>query len=114
MNNTRKYERIPILGLLSGEIMVFEPMVVKAMSPGGITVETRFPLHLESLHDLRLTLSDQSVVVVKGRVVHSHIVDVDQEVVTYLGGLEFIELSDRARAAIVEFLEDIKARRAGL
>src|SRR5918999_3567618 len=103
----RNRERLPILGERLGEVMVFEPMLVKEVSIGGATVETRFPLHLNSLHDLRLTLGDHSLVI-KGRVVHSRISDVDQDIVTYRSGLEFVELSDRVADAIAGFLEDIR------
>ena len=109
----RDRERVPILGELLGEVMVFEPMLVKEVSIGGATVETRFPLHLNSLHDLRLTLGDRSIVV-KGRVVHSRISDVDQDIVTYRTGMEFVEPSERVTAAIAEFLETVKANRSGV
>src|SRR3954468_24306831 len=102
----RDTERGPILGELQGEMMVFQPMLVKDISRGGATVETRFPLHLNSLHDLRLTLGARSVIV-KGRVVHSRISDVDQDIVTYRNGMEFVEASDRVSAAIAEFLDAI-------
>ena len=93
--------------------MVFEPLHIKEMSCGGATVETDFPLNLNSLHDLRLTLGPQSVVL-KGRVAHSHISDVDQDIVTYQTGIEFIDLSDRVQSVIAEFLETLKANRSGL
>lgn len=109
----REKERVPILGELLGEVMVFEPMLVKEVSVGGATVETRFPLHLNSLHDLRLTLGSRSIVI-KGRVVHSRISDVDQDIVTYRTGMEFVEPSDRVLAAIAEFLEAVKANRSGV
>jgi hypothetical protein len=109
----RDRERVPILGELLGEVMVFEPMLVKEVSIGGATVETRFPLHLNSLHDLRLTLGDRSIVV-KGRVVHSRISDVDQDIVTYRTGMEFVEPSERVTAAIAAFLEAVKANRSGV
>jgi len=109
----REAERVPILGELQGEVMMFEPMLVKEISRGGATVDTRFPLHLNSLHDLRLTLGAHSVVV-KGRVVHSRIIDVDQDIVTYRTGMEFIELSERVSAAIAAFLETLKVNRSGV
>jgi hypothetical protein len=110
----RESDRIPILGELQGEVMVFEPMAVREIGRGGIQVETRMPLHLNSLHDVRLTLGDRSVIL-KGRVVHCRISDVDQDVVTYRSGLEFIEPSERVERAIEGFLESIKAgRRAGV
>jgi len=109
----RDAERVPILGELQGEVMMFEPMLIKEISRGGATLETRFPLHLNSLHDLRLTLGDRSVVV-KGRVIHSRISDVDQDIVTYRMGVEFVELSERVSAAIAEFLDTVKTNRSGV
>ena len=109
----RQHERVPMLGLLSGEIMVFEPMAVTVLSVNGLAVDTRFPLHLNSLHEMRLTLGSTPVVV-KARVVHSHISEVDQDVVTYHSGMEFVELPDRVREAIADFLDAVKARREGV
>jgi hypothetical protein len=106
----RDTDRIPILGELGGEIMVFEPMAIKEISRGGGQIETRFPLQLNSLHDLRLTLGDRSVVV-KGRITHCRITDVDQDIVMYRSGLEFIEPSEHVEEVIVEFLDSIRAGR---
>jgi hypothetical protein len=112
-DNKRDAERLSVLGDLRGEIMVLEPMLVKELSRGGATVETRFALQLNSLHDLRLTLGDRSVVV-KGRVVHSRISDVDQDIVTYRTGVEFVEPSDHAVGAIGEYLDSVKSDRGGV
>ena len=106
----RDRERVEILGELCGEVMIFQPLSIKEISHGGCLVETAFPLHLNSLHDIRLTLGDQSVVL-KGRVAHCSISDVDQEIVHYRSGIEFIEPSDRIREAIAHFIEAIKAGR---
>ena len=112
-SDKRDTERVLILGDLQGEIMVFEPLQIKEIGRDGASVETRFPLHLNSLHDLRLTLGAQSVVL-KGRVAHSHISDVDQDILTYRTGLEFVEPSDRVKSVISEFLETLKAKRSGV
>ncbi len=109
-DNKRDRERIEILGELHGEIMVFQALSIKEISRGGCLVETSFPLHLNSLHDIRLTLGEQSIVL-KGRVAHCRISDVDQEVVLYKSGVEFIEPSDAVRDVIKEFIEAIKAGR---
>ena len=106
----RDRERIEILGELHGEVMVFQPLSIKEISRGGCLVETSFPLHIDSLHDIRLTLGEQSVVL-KARVAHCRISDVEQEIVHYRSGFEFIELSDRIRSVIVEFIQAIKAGR---
>ena len=106
----RDRERVEILGELRGEIMIFQPLSIREISQGGCLVETAFPLHINSLHDIRLTLGERSVVL-KGRVAHCSISDVDQEVVHYRSGVEFIEPSDRIHEAIVEFIQAIKAGR---
>ena len=111
--NKRDAERIQILGELNAEIMVYEPMVIKEISRGGAQIESRFPLHLDSLHDVRLTLGDRSVVV-KGRVAHCRISDVDQELVTYRSGIEFVEPPEHVGSVISEFIEAIKTGRRAL
>ena len=89
-SDKRDSERVEFLGALHGEVMVFQPSAIRQMSHGGMQVETSFPLQLDSLHDFRLTLGNRSVVV-KGRIAHSRISDVDQDVITYRSGVEFIE-----------------------
>jgi hypothetical protein len=106
----RDSERLEILGALHGEVMVFQPLIVSQISSGGAEVETSFPLQLDSLHDLRLTLGDRSIVV-KGRVAHSRISDMDQDQVTYRSGIEFINPPERVASAIEEFVELIRQER---
>jgi hypothetical protein len=112
-DDKRHAERVPMLGDLRGEIMVFQAMVVRDISRGGVTVETRFPLQIDSLHDIRLTLPGTSVII-KGRVAHSHISDVDQDMVVYRTGLEFVEPSSAVRSAIADFIDKLKASRSGV
>ena len=109
----RDTERIQILGELLGEVMVFQPVAIKEISCGGAQVETRFPLQLDSLHEFRLALGDRSVIV-KGRVAHCSISDVDQEHVTYTSGVEFVEPSDRVLTVISGFIGAIKDGRRAL
>lgn len=109
MPGIRKSQRIPILGDLRGEIMVFEPLQVKELAPHGATIETAFPLPLNSLHDLRLTLGTGAVVV-KARVVHSHVGEMGENAVRYRSGVEFVEPPAYVGAAITEFLEALKNR----
>lgn len=106
---SRGAERIELLGGFTGEVMVFQPLLIRQMSKGGMQIETAFPLQLDSLHDFRLTLAGDQAVVVKGRVVHSHISDVDQEVVRYRSGVEFIEPSERVATVIAAFVARLRA-----
>ena len=111
-DDKRDAHRLQILGDLHGEVMVFQPMAIKEISRGGAQIETGFPLHLDSLHDFRLTLGDRSLVV-KGRVVHCSITDVEQELVLYRAGIEFIEPPERVAAAIGDFIDAVtNGRRA--
>ena len=92
---------------------VFQPMAIKEISRGGAQVETGFPLHLDSLHDFRLTLADRSLIV-KGRVVHCSITDVEQEQVLYRSGIEFVEPPERVADAISDFIEAVTNGRRAL
>ena len=111
--NLRDDERIEILGELHGEIVVFQPMAIREISRGGAQVETSFPLQLDSLHELRLTLGERSVIL-KARVAHCSITDVDQELVTYRSGVEFVEPSERVYAVISSFIDTVKEGRRPL
>lgn len=95
--------RIQILGQLRGEVMVFQAITITEISRGGVQIESAFPLQVDSLHEFRLGLGDRSVVV-KGRVVHCSISDVDQEKVVYRSGVEFVDPSERVDAVIVDFI----------
>jgi PilZ domain-containing protein len=106
----RDLERVQILGELRGEVTVFQPIAIKEISRGGAQVETGFPLQVDSLHEFRLTLGERSVVV-KARVAHCKITDVEQELVLYLSGIEFIEPSERVATVISEFLAAIQSGR---
>jgi hypothetical protein len=109
-DNKRDTQRLEILGDLRGEVMVFQPMAIKEISRGGAQIETIFPLHLDSLHDFRLTLGERSVVV-KGRVVHCSITDVEEEMVVYRAGIEFIEPPERIASAIGDFIDAVTTGR---
>lgn len=109
-DDKRDTQRLQILGELRGEVMVFQPMAIKEISRGGAQVETGFPLHLDSLHDFRLTLGDRSLVV-KGRVVHCSVTDLEQEQVVYRAGLEFVEPAERVSSAIGDFIDAVTTGR---
>src|SRR5579863_8711125 len=109
-SDKRDTERLEILGELHGEVMVFQPMAIREISRGGAQVETGFPLQLDSLHDFRLTLGERSIVL-KGRVVHCSISDVDQEIVLYKSGIEFIEAAERVASVVAEFIDAVRSGR---
>ncbi|HYM24359.1 MAG TPA: PilZ domain-containing protein [Vicinamibacterales bacterium] len=110
-NGFQRAQRIPILGEAHGEVTVFQPVIIKEISRTGANVQTAFPLHLNSLHDFRLMLGDRSVII-KGRVVHCSIADVEQEGVLYRSGIEFVEPSERVDAAISGFIANLVEQRS--
>ena len=106
----RTEERTGILGDLRGEVMVYQPMAIRELSENGAQVETSFPLQLDSVHDVRLELGDASVIL-KGRVVHCSICDMDREFVSYRSGLEFLQASAGVDAVVSRFIEAVRAGR---
>ena len=107
----RDLERVPLEGQVRGEVMVFQPMTILDISLGGAQIETAFALQLDSLHDFRLSLGDRSVVV-KGRIAHCHIGELTDVTALYRTGVEFVELSEHARHAIVDFVRATKHSRS--
>jgi hypothetical protein len=109
-SDKRDADRVQVLGDLHGEVMIFQHIAIKEISTSGAQIETTFPLQLDSLHDFRLTLGDRSVVV-KARVAHCRITDVDQDLVLYRTGIEFTEPTERVAAAIGQFVHELKTGR---
>jgi hypothetical protein len=103
----REEERVPVLGSLDGEVMVFLPMAITEIARGGVQVETPFAFQIDSIHELRLTLGNQPIVV-KGRVTHCSIVDIAEEFVRYRTGLEFVDVPARLAEAIAAFVGAMK------
>lgn len=103
----RDTERLPLEGQVSGEVMVFQPMTILDISTGGAQIQTSFALQLGSLHDFRLSLRDRSIIV-KGRVAHCHIGELTDTAALYRSGVEFLDLSEHAQAALHDFVTATK------
>jgi PilZ domain-containing protein len=106
-NNKRDTERVAVPAPLYGEVKVYQPMTILDISRGGAQIETPFALQLDSLHDFRISLGERSVVV-KGRIAHCHIGELREGVVLYRTGVEFIEVSPHALAAILDFVNALR------
>ena len=100
-------ERVSLFGTLDGSVMVFLPMAITEIARGGVQVETPFSFQIDSVHELRLVLGNQAVIV-KGRVTHCSVLDVAQESILYRTGLEFVDLPDRLADVIASFVERVK------
>jgi hypothetical protein len=106
----RSAERINLLGTVQSDVLIIQAAEIRQIGLGGMLVETRFALAVESLHAFRLLLGDPSVVV-KGRVVHSRISDVVRDGVFYQSGVEFVEPPAVVTAAIADFIDRLKSAR---
>jgi hypothetical protein len=109
----RDLARVPLGGLVQGEVMVFQPMTILDISPGGAQIETTFALQLDSLHDFRLSLGERSIVV-KGRIAHCHIGELTEVAALYRTGVEFVSMSEPARDAIASFVSEARYHRESL
>jgi PilZ domain len=103
----RDTERVPMPSPLYGEVKVFQPMTILDISRGGAQIETPYALQLDSLHDFRISLDELSIVV-KGRIAHCHIGELQDGIVLYRTGVEFIENSEHVQAAIEHFVAALK------
>jgi hypothetical protein len=101
-----------MLGYVPGEMTVLVPIAIRDLSPRGLLVESSFPLLLNSVHDLRLHLGDDSLVV-KGRVAHCRVADLGADVTVYRAGFEFIDPPERVVRAVEAHLERIAQQRQG-
>jgi hypothetical protein len=106
----RDDQRFPVPGALEGDVMVFLPMAITEIARGGVQVETPFSFQLDSIHELRLAFGKQPIVV-KGRVTHCSVVDVEQESVRYRTGFEFVDLPGRLAEVIAGYVETAKDSR---
>lgn len=104
MIDHKRESRVPVSDEVRGEVTVYQPMTILDLSARGARIETTFALHLDSLHEFRLTLGELSVVV-KGRIAHSEITDIGEGGIRYRTGLEFIEAPEHAKVAIRAFVE---------
>jgi len=109
-NEKREMPRVDILGRLAGEVSVLAPIVIHDISRTGAQVECAFPLILGSGHELRLYLGDDPVVV-KARVAHCHIADLGHELVRYVAGVEFVDLTPHAASAIGAYIQRLERER---
>ena len=111
-DDKRLSHRLEMLGYVPGEITVLAPVAVRDLSVLGAKIELSFPLLLNSVHEMRLHLGSDNVVL-KGRVAHCRIADLGTDVAVYRAGIEFIGVHEHAAAAIAEHLERLETQRRG-
>lgn len=102
----RHRPRVPLPNGLSGEVTVYRPLSVSDLSLLGARVETPEPLRINSVRAFRLNLGEQTVVL-KGRICHASVRTLDDNLVVYTSGVEFLDVPPLARMAIKRFMERV-------
>lgn len=101
----RKDVRVDLLAELQGHLVTLDERVsVTQVSLGGMTVETSAPLSPRIDHDFRVVFGAVSVIL-HGRVVHSR-VRVQRDEVTYIAGVQFLDPSPDAIAALRAVMDE--------
>jgi hypothetical protein len=91
-SDRRRAPRVELLGRLHGKIASFEVgITVREMSLGGLSMETPIAFPEGVVHDFRLTLGDESAVVLRGRVVYCRAQPGPDGSPLYVSGVEFVE-----------------------
>lgn len=106
-DHKRDIERVPVTPEVTGEVSIYEPMVIFDLSERGALVETPFAMQLGSLHEFRISLGERSVVV-KGRIVHSQIGGLGEGAILYRTGVEFVDPSEHVLTALRAFVSGRK------
>ena len=89
-NERRRNPRVAILGKLHGRVVTLDvPVTVTEISLGGMGIQTEMAFPVDAVHTFQLTLGDNSVVHLKGRVAHCQKVAGEPD--RYLSGIQFLD-----------------------
>jgi len=107
-NERRSSPRIELLDRLHGHIASLGTSVrVREMSLGGMSIETPFELPEGDLHEFRLTLGDDSTVLLRGRVTRCRLVQTAEGVASYISGVQFID-EEQPDTSVGDLIDKIK------
>ena len=94
-SDRRGNPRIQILGRLHGRAIALDvPVRVTEISLGGMALVTDIPFPVGAVHEFQLTLGDNSVVMLRGRVAHCQKIESDGT--QFLSGIQFVDDNDAA------------------
>jgi hypothetical protein len=93
---------------IRGDLMALnEAARVLQLSESGMMVETTVPLSPRDAHEFRLNLNGHPLQV-KTRVIHSRMA-VDRDDVTYVSGLEFVDVNEAVASELQTFIAKAQA-----
>jgi hypothetical protein len=107
----RQSPRIDVFGELQGRaVLLDEPVRIREMSAGGLTIATKFPLRIGTMHQFQLTLGTR-VATVSGRIVHRRVA-VERDETSYVSGIQFVDVSAELTEWLQEFMEALQTVRS--
>ncbi len=95
-NERRSSPRLQLLGQLHGQLVALDvPITVTEISLGGLRMETGIEFPVGATHEFALTLGDESVVRVRGRVMHSgRVASGPDHAPRFIIGVQFVDDDD--------------------
>jgi PilZ domain len=103
----RRTARVRIVGQVHGRaVSLDQPVTVREMSLGGLSLQTTFPFEVGALHDIRLTLGDGASIALRARVVHSRDIGGGGSA-AYETGFEFLD-DDRAASGVGDLIDRMR------
>jgi hypothetical protein len=104
----RRSPRIEILGRIHGHVASIDvPVTVREISLGGLSFATTMSFPIGAVHEFRLTLGDESFVVLRGRVVRSLEGAAPDGSRIYVTGVQFIDDEPDGPGAVGDLLGKI-------
>ena len=108
-SDRRRSQRLQIFGTLHGHLVALDaPITVTEISLGGLGFETPIEFPIGIVHEFRLTLGDDSLVAVKGRVMHSRRLSAAGAPASFAVGVQFIDddVEVDSIATLIKSLDD--------
>jgi len=95
----RRAPRVEVLGRMHGQIVSSNaPMSVREVSLGGLSFSSAVEFPIGEVHEFRLTLGDDSAVLLRGRIVRAEARIGDDGATVYITGVQFIDEEDSGEA----------------
>ena len=88
----RRSARVAILGRLHGHVVSLDvPVAVSDLSLAGMAIQTPIPFIEGTVQEFELALGDNSSVVLRGQVIHSHNIAPAGAPALFLTGIQFLD-----------------------
>ncbi len=88
----RRAPRVEVMGRIQGHVMSADAAIaVREISLGGLSFSSPAPFPVGSVHQFRLTLGDDSDVMMRGRIVRSELRTGQDGFAVYITGVQFLD-----------------------